>query len=85
MEADFLHPSISDRYPILIKYCQQPNLYPRPFNFFINVMEHPKFKSVLQQVWATENHEQPMENVWWKLKKLKAKLKDTNTYMASNQ
>ncbi|KAK4737500.1 hypothetical protein R3W88_001197 [Solanum pinnatisectum] len=48
-------------------------------------MEHPEFKSVLQQVWPTENHEHPMENVWWKLKKLKAKLKDINTYMASYQ
>ncbi|KAK4726702.1 hypothetical protein R3W88_031619 [Solanum pinnatisectum] len=73
VEADFLHPSISDHSPILIK----------PFKFFINLMEHPKFKSVLQHIWATENHEKPMENVWWKLMKLKAKLKDINTYMAS--
>ncbi|KAH0705741.1 hypothetical protein KY285_010276 [Solanum tuberosum] len=85
VEVDFLHPSISDHSPILFKYCQQPNLHPRPFKFFINVMEHPKFKYVLQQVWATKNHEQTMENVWWKLKKLKAKLKDINTYMALYQ
>jgi len=48
-------------------------------------MEHLEFRSLLQQVWDTADHEQAMKNVWCKLKQLKSKLKDINVYMASYQ
>lgn len=37
----------------------------------------------MRQVWFTTESEQPMENVWWKLKKLKLQLNDNTSYMVS--
>ncbi|KAH0707403.1 hypothetical protein KY290_011959 [Solanum tuberosum] len=85
VEAEFLHPSISDHSPILVKYCHQHNIHPKPFRFFPNVMEHPDFSSILQLVWTRMESDQPMKNVWCKLKKLKLQLKDINGSMATYQ
>ncbi|KAH0672927.1 hypothetical protein KY290_025206 [Solanum tuberosum] len=63
VKAEFLYPSISDHFSILVKYCQQHNIRPKPFKFFPNVMEHPDFSSILQQMWKRMEFDQPMENV----------------------
>lgn len=51
MEFDYLNPSVSDHYPILIKCSQQQTLHHRPFRFYPHVMDHLEFKEVLQTTW----------------------------------
>jgi len=50
VEADYLNPSVSDHSPILIKYFSYTTLHPRPFRFYPNIMEHPDFRSTMNQV-----------------------------------
>ncbi|XP_019258680.1 PREDICTED: uncharacterized protein LOC109236894 [Nicotiana attenuata] len=61
----------------------QKLLHPKPFRLYTNVMDHPQFQTVIQQVWDEEHEGAPMQQIWCKLKNLKKQLKGINAYMAS--
>ncbi|OIT24741.1 hypothetical protein A4A49_36675 [Nicotiana attenuata] len=85
IEADFLNPGVSDHFPVILRCGEKKRMYPKPFKFFTNVMEHPEFHARLKRVWEQEKNMNAMLKVSRKLPELKHELKDLNQYMASYQ
>ncbi|XP_019248485.1 PREDICTED: uncharacterized protein LOC109227745 [Nicotiana attenuata] len=86
IEAEFMDPGVSDHSPILIHISQhKKGLHPKPFKLYKNVMEHPEFRNIVQEVWQQRTQEEHINKIWKKLKALKNGLKDLNKYMASYQ
>lgn len=86
IEAEFMNPEVSDHSPILMHISQSKRvLHSKLFKLYNNVMEHPDFRNIVQQVRQQEMQEDPMNIIWMKLKKHKNGLKELNKYMASYQ
>ncbi|XP_019254004.1 PREDICTED: uncharacterized protein LOC109232713 [Nicotiana attenuata] len=85
IEADFLNPGVSDHSPMIMRCGEKRRMYPKPFKFFVNVMEHPEFHARLKKVWGQNKDMNAMLKVSKKLQDLKHELKDLNHYMASYQ
>ncbi|KAH0636255.1 hypothetical protein KY289_036170 [Solanum tuberosum] len=64
VEDEYMQPGVSDHSLDVVHCRQQTNLHPKPFRLYGIVMEHPKFKGIVQQVWQRQRGGKAMENLW---------------------
>ncbi|XP_039004676.1 uncharacterized protein LOC120131861 [Hibiscus syriacus] len=76
---EFQAPGISD-HCLAITWLTKETLvdHPKPFKFFNLWVQHPKFMNVVRQSWQTPSKGNPMQNLFFKLKRLKTCLKSLN-------
>ncbi|XVF72303.1 hypothetical protein PTKIN_Ptkin12aG0110000 [Pterospermum kingtungense] len=80
----FLSPGISDHCPGLLKIRKQGQQPPRPFKFFNFWADKGSFLDTVRSSWEVDVDENPMENLFRKLKRLKPVLRDFNKRFFSN-
>ena len=77
-EAQFLPPGSSDHSPMTVTAGINIYKHKITFKFFNLWADHPKFQSLVAEVWSTPVDGIPLYQISQKLKILKAKLKDLN-------
>ncbi|XP_021859027.2 uncharacterized protein [Spinacia oleracea] len=75
LAVDYLNPSISDHSPLLLKFGDDHKGGGRPFKCFNFLANHSQFAEVVAQDWDNPIKGTPLSKVWFKLKRLKHKLK----------
>lgn len=78
MEATTLDPYFSDHTPLAIEVRGRGLKGDSLFRFFIHLVHHPGFISLMNNKWNCGQYMRGMEAVWYKLKQVKLALKTLN-------
>lgn len=73
--VDYINPSISDHFPLLVHIKDDHKKGGRPFKFFNFLADNSQFEKVVTTDWHKPMGGTPLSGVWFKLKRLKAELK----------
>lgn len=77
--AEVLGRGVSDHCPILVDLHADMVQKHSPFKFLNVLADHPSFLDIVAGVWKFKQHSTPLLDIWYKLKHLKAPMKDLNT------
>ncbi|XP_056698287.1 uncharacterized protein [Spinacia oleracea] len=75
LSTKYLNPSLSDHSPIIIPCITNPSSGGRPFKFLNYLADHSSFESIMGECWNREDRGRPMAQIWFKLNRVKHKLK----------
>ncbi|XP_021715626.1 uncharacterized protein LOC110683535 [Chenopodium quinoa] len=79
VEAMYLPPFLSDHNPIVYEIFHVVPGKGRPFRFLNCLTEHGSFFTIMETAWQNSGSENPMNDIWYKLKHVKTTLKSLNT------
>ncbi|XP_039001171.1 uncharacterized protein LOC120127313 [Hibiscus syriacus] len=83
--VEFQAPGISDHCLAITWLTTETHVdRPKPFKFFNFWAQHPEFMNVVRESWQTSTHGSPMQNLFFKLKLLKTRLKSLNQHYYSD-
>ncbi|XP_021850220.2 uncharacterized protein [Spinacia oleracea] len=75
ISTKYMNPSLSDHSPIVIP-CVKSDLHGvRPFRFLNYLVDHTSFEGIVTDSWNITDRGNLMEQIWWKLARVKSKLK----------
>ena len=76
--VEFLPPEVSDHCPGFVQLHQESSSSPKPFKFFNYWTKHARFLEVVEQSWRGEMIGNPLKILHYKMKRLKAEMREFN-------